>query len=72
MSETTLELFSTLTCPKCGEKSKEKMPTDSCQYYYECSFCGVLLKPKIGDCCVYCSYGDIPCPPIQQEKGCCE
>ncbi len=69
MSEIPLQLSSTLTCPECGEKSKEKMPTDSCQYYYECSHCGALLKPKTGDCCVYCSYGDIPCPPIQKEIG---
>ncbi|MFZ0027756.1 MAG: GDCCVxC domain-containing (seleno)protein, partial [Pseudolabrys sp.] len=24
--------------------------------------------PKDGDCCVFCSYGSVPCPPIQ-EKG---
>ena len=35
--------------------------------------CGAVLKPKPGDCCVYCSYGDIPCPPIQEsgDKTCC-
>ena len=35
--------------------------------------CGALLKPKPGDCCVYCSYGDVACPPIQEGggKGCC-
>ncbi len=30
------------------------------------------LKPKAGDCCVYCSYGTVPCPPIQERgKGTC-
>jgi hypothetical protein len=30
-----------------------------------------VLQPKPGDCCVFCSYGDVPCPPIQQERPCC-
>lgn len=53
------------------------MPTDACQFFYECKSCGVLLEPKAGDCCVFCSYGDEPCPPIQEAKehgraaGCC-
>jgi hypothetical protein len=30
------------------------------------------LKPEPGDCCVFCSYGSVPCPPIQASgKGCC-
>ncbi|MDX8395446.1 MAG: GDCCVxC domain-containing (seleno)protein [Mariprofundaceae bacterium] len=62
---------STLTCPECGHDKKETMPTDACQWFYECESCHVLLKPKKGDCCVYCSYGDIPCPPIQQNTACC-
>ncbi len=63
---------STITCPECGHAKKETMPTDACQWYYECESCHALLKPKPGDCCVYCSYGDMPCPPIQQKQSCCE
>ncbi len=44
------------------------MPTDACQYFYECANCGVMLKPKEGDCCVFCSYGSVPCPPIQESR----
>ncbi|MHA2389931.1 MAG: GDCCVxC domain-containing (seleno)protein, partial [Candidatus Hodarchaeales archaeon] len=22
--------------------------------------------PKQGDCCVFCSYGDVKCPPMQE------
>jgi hypothetical protein len=47
------------------------MPTDACQFFYECKGCGTLLKPKPGDCCVFCSYGSVKCPPIQQQKSCC-
>ena len=67
MIESSLQLFSTLTCPECRKKSKEKMPTDSCQYYYECTHCGAILKSKAGDCCVFCSYGDVHCISKQRE-----
>lgn len=64
-------LESTITCPKCGHKEKEIMPTDSCQFFYDCKSCKTMLKPNQGDCCVFCSYGDIKCPPIQHGDSCC-
>ena len=67
-------LESTLTCPACAHQKTETMPTDACQWFYECEACHVVLKPKAGDCCVYCSYGTVPCPPIQlsgKQSGCC-
>ena len=63
-----IELISELTCPECGHTSSETMPTDKCQYYYECRHCGALLKPLQDDCCVFCSYGTVPCPPIQKAR----
>ncbi|MEL5848485.1 MAG: GDCCVxC domain-containing (seleno)protein [Candidatus Igneacidithiobacillus chanchocoensis] len=67
-----IQLNSVLTCPHCGFAKEEQMPTDACQYFYQCSHCDILLKPKPGDCCVYCSYGTVPCPPVQQAgQGCC-
>lgn len=65
-----IELESTITCPQCGHRSKDCMPTDACQYFYDCAECGAVLRPKPGDCCVYCSYGDVKCPPMQSEPGC--
>ncbi len=62
-------LESTLTCPHCGHSKTERMPTDACQWFYECEQCHQVLRPKAGDCCVYCSYGTVPCPPIQQSRG---
>jgi hypothetical protein len=69
----SLVLDSMLTCPACGVAKLETMPTDACQYFYECVACKTLLKPKPGDCCVFCSYGTVPCPPIQQDAAddCC-
>jgi len=62
-------LKSIITCPKCGYEKKNKMPTDACQYFYECENCKEVLKPNKGDCCVYCSFGSVPCPPIQEIKN---
>lgn len=66
-----LNLESTITCPKCKHEKKETMPTDACQFFYQCENCHELLKPFPGDCCVYCSYGDVKCPPIQEGNNCC-
>jgi len=65
-----IQLQSTLTCPQCGHSEKETMPTDACQWAYDCKGCGTVLKPLQGDCCVFCSYGDFACPPIQEGKAC--
>ncbi|WP_108861914.1 GDCCVxC domain-containing (seleno)protein [Ruegeria sp. Alg231-54] len=71
MTEQTVVLESTLTCPKCGHSETEIMPTDACQWFYECKSCTTVLKPLEGDCCVYCSYATVPCPPIQNGDSCC-
>ncbi|WP_405235108.1 GDCCVxC domain-containing (seleno)protein [Lentisalinibacter orientalis] len=62
---------STITCPACGAKTTETMPTDACRFFYECPGCREVLRPKPGDCCVFCSWGDVPCPPVQEDRGCC-
>ena len=64
-------LESVLTCPECKHAKAERMPTDACRFFYECESCGKMLRPKAGDCCVFCSYGTVPCPPKQAERGCC-
>jgi hypothetical protein len=61
-----MRLVSTLTCPNCGHSSTEQMPLDACVYFYDCPHCRAVLKPRAGDCCVFCSYGDVPCPPVQR------
>ncbi|WP_247296452.1 GDCCVxC domain-containing (seleno)protein [Bradyrhizobium sp. 87] len=65
-------LNSTITCPKCGHAAAEVMPTDACQFFYDCKGCGERLKPLPGDCCVFCSFGNVRCPSVQENgKGCC-
>ena len=67
----TVELKSTLTCPHCGFGKEETMPSDACLFFYECSQCKTKLKPKTGDCCVFCSYGTVKCPPMQLGTAHC-
>ncbi|MBK5209769.1 MAG: hypothetical protein JJE44_09740 [Flavobacteriaceae bacterium] len=67
-----MKLNSTISCPECGYKKEEVMPTDACQFFYECKNCHTILKPLEGDCCVYCSYGNVACPSVQEKnEGCC-
>ncbi|HET8942694.1 MAG TPA: GDCCVxC domain-containing (seleno)protein [Rudaea sp.] len=68
---TAVELTSTLTCPHCGHMSVETMPTNACIFFFDCPRCAAQLHPKPGDCCVFCSYGSVPCPPIQAAQGDC-
>ena len=44
------------------------MPTDACLFFYACKGCGEELRPLKGDCCVFCSFGSAPCPPIQAAR----
>ena len=68
-----ITLESALMCPHCGVQKLETMPTDACQFYYECTECRTLLRPLPGDCCVFCSYGSVKCPPVlSDESDCCQ
>jgi hypothetical protein len=64
-------LRSVLTCPHCGAVSEERMPMDACVYFFECNSCHAVLRPKPGHCCVFCSFGTVPCPPVQLSGSCC-
>jgi hypothetical protein len=64
----TVTLRSVVRCPHCGYAREETMPLDACQIHYTCQRCGADLRPKAGDCCVYCSYGSRPCPSKQADQ----
>jgi len=67
MNQLNIELQSTLTCPNCAHSKTETMPTNACWFFYDCEGCGEVLKPLQGHCCVFCSYGTVDCPPIQES-----
>ncbi len=41
-----MELVSTITCPSCGHRSAETMPTDACQFFYELNRPGFAGGPN--------------------------
>lgn len=70
-----INAISQLRCPSCAATYLETMPLDACTIRFPCA-CGLTIRPKPGDCCVFCSYGSVPCPPIQiarqsGQNGCC-
>lgn len=69
MTTTAPSLGSVLTCPECGHAKHEVMPTNACQFFYECERCKAVLRPKAGDFCVFCSFGSVKCPSMQMQHG---
>ena len=57
----------TLTCPVCGLDTEAEMPEDACVHFFVCPGCFTRLRPNPGHCCVFCSFGDTPCPPHARE-----
>jgi hypothetical protein len=62
-------LESVVTCPGCGFDQPERMPLGQCVFFYECRRCRAMLRAKPGDCCVFCTYGSVACPPVQATRG---
>jgi hypothetical protein len=52
----------TITCPICGHAAIELIPVNTWLYFYEGLGCGVLLRARRGDCCVFFSYSENRCP----------
>ena len=65
--EEEILLQTIMTCPECGQTREETMPTDQREFLYQCHNCATFLRPKLGDHCVYCSYGSVKCP-LEQRK----
>jgi hypothetical protein len=65
-----MELLSLITCPACSYTMLEPMPTDACLYIYACKRCAHRMTAIKGKCCVFCSYGSVPCPSVQDERAC--
>ena len=67
----SIQTQSIITCPNCGFQKEETMREDSCQFFYECEKCKSVLRPKKGDCCVYCSFGSVKCLSLEKNESCC-
>lgn len=68
---TAHRLEAVIVCPACHSRTRQQMPVDACIWFWECPACHVLARPLPGDCCVFCSYADVACPPRQAGERCC-
>ncbi|MHB8446876.1 MAG: GDCCVxC domain-containing (seleno)protein [Rudaea sp.] len=66
---TALVLQTLITCPRCGTSTVEIMPITARRLFYECTHCHALLQPRDDDCCVFCSYGSVKCPFVQEQTS---
>ena len=63
-----LEMYSIITCPKCGHVESEEIPRDYSKKFYACKSCSIVIVAKPRDCCVFCSYGSSPCLSAQKIR----
>ncbi len=63
-----MKLDCIVTCPECNYKSTETMPITFCQILFHCKHCNSIILQLKGDCCIFCSYGDTPCPSMQKDN----
>jgi len=61
-----MKMTAIITCPTCGTKTEGEIPEDACLIFWDCPACRTTLRPKPGDCCVFCSYADRRCPTAPQ------
>ena len=64
-----VELHSDITCPSCGFTKNEAMPTEQCMLRYTCTKCNIEMYAQEGDCCVFCSYGTVKCPSVEEAMS---
>jgi hypothetical protein len=69
MMNKPIELDAVITCPQYGFAKHERMPPDTGVIFFQCASCGAVLRPKTGDCCVYCSHSGKHCPSKQKETN---
>ncbi|WP_305848903.1 GDCCVxC domain-containing (seleno)protein [Polynucleobacter sp. AP-Ainpum-60-G11] len=67
MNSKNNEFHSTITCPFCLQSETLGIPVGGSQHLYRCRACNAILRPKSGDCCIFCSFGNIDCSSSEQN-----
>ncbi|MES2587220.1 MAG: GDCCVxC domain-containing (seleno)protein [Pseudomonadota bacterium] len=58
---------SKITCPICLAAETLALPKGSSQHLYRCQSCKTILRPKSGDCCIFCSFGSVDCSSSEKN-----
>ncbi|QWE20051.1 GDCCVxC domain-containing (seleno)protein [Polynucleobacter sp. AP-Kolm-20A-A1] len=58
---------SIVTCPHCQAAEVIDIEHGSSQHLFRCQSCSAILKPKSGDCCILCSFGNRDCSSSEQN-----
>lgn len=61
--------ISVVTCPECGWYEPVAIPDAPGRYVHKCPGCGIRLRPNLGECCVFCVYGNVRCPDGEADGG---
>jgi len=61
------EFKGTITCPHCQTKEEITLHKNVCMHSFTCKKCEKVLEASKG-CCVFCDYGDTPCPVAPHES----
>lgn len=55
-----------MKCPSCRTTETVTMDPKTPGDFFTCKECKQTHEPRLGDCCVYCSYGSVNCPAVQE------
>ncbi|QWE09641.1 hypothetical protein AOC20_06215 [Polynucleobacter ibericus] len=58
---------SIVTCPHCDASEAIHIERGTSHHFYRCRSCSAILKPKSGDCCILCSFGNRDCSSSEQN-----
>ena len=61
------KLIGNVTCPECKHVQAMEIPGNTCEAFYTCESCKKTISAT-KSCCVFCDYGDMPCPASQEHK----
>ena len=67
VNKSIINLESIVTCPHCQASELINLEGGVSYHLYRCQSCSVILKPKSGDCCILCSFGDRDCSSSEQN-----
>ncbi|WP_304608924.1 MULTISPECIES: GDCCVxC domain-containing (seleno)protein [unclassified Polynucleobacter] len=56
-----------ITCPNCYGQETLEISQGYSQHLYRCPSCSIILKPRSGDCCIFCSFGSQDCSSAEQN-----